>query len=122
MTEEITGATPEPNSVGSDAFVCVLVAQPQFNGVGARCAECLPEKGRCSIRIHFGGRVLLVKPSCVEKDPQTPQPNHDDSVTFHGAATPGHPSQISKHRHHVDDAECVDAINACILKNPEVCR
>lgn len=66
--EEIPVPPPLPNNrnlVGTDIYICNLENKSGFNGVGARCMQWHPTKGRYEVRIHYTGRTLLVKPNCV---------------------------------------------------------
>lgn len=59
-------ATMKSPWTGTDVYLKYISAENgKLNGLGGRCIKYYPDKGRYSVRLHYTGRVLLVKEECL---------------------------------------------------------
>jgi hypothetical protein len=59
-------ATSESPWTGTDVYLKDISAENgKLNGLGGRCLKYYPDKGRYSVRLHYTGRILLVKEECL---------------------------------------------------------
>jgi hypothetical protein len=114
-------ASPTPDLTGLDVIIRNIESEPALNGIGGRCIQFFPLKGRYCVRIHYTGRTLLLRPECVESVIQAyPE---TAGITAEGVHLNA-PETESKSRKMFmrKDEEVFEAVTGYIRRNPEIRR
>jgi hypothetical protein len=119
-------ASPTPDLTGIDVIIRNIESEPALNGIGGRCIKFFPEKGRYSVRIHYTGRALLLRPECVEAYPETAgitlsellQEESAVDVSLNASETEAKSRKICLRK----DGEVFEAVAGYIRRNTEVRR